>query len=509
VRALADLGPGVAQDDPLDLLAAVEFDDRLALFRRAKGEADVLEGTGEAPAPANAAGAGGQTLEWRRVTSGERRIQSALFIRNFPCVPVRRLRCCLDDLGHAHPLGDGRLRGQQAALAQDVFQAQLDGIHAQRLGQLVHLALGGEGALRAAKAAERAAGDVVGGHGVAVDVGVGDDIGAGDHQVGVAQHFGAGIGVGAAVEDKFGFDGSQFAVAGCAPSRLHPPFVALVVADDALRARPDDAHRSFDAALVQAHGGQAKDDLQRHVLAAAERPADGRVDDAHPVDGQPQRVGDLLLVFVRPLAADLHRDAAFLVDVADAGFGLEVGVLLVGQVVFALDDDLGRGPAGGHVALADQVVLDDIAAVPGVEDAFVLHCLADVGEEGALLPLDLDQAAGAGGDGLALGDDQGHVVAFPEADVGVGFVAAQADEYRLVVDAEAIFVDRHVLGRQHGDDTGQGLGCAGIDRHHASVGLAAEQDAAEEQIGRREVAGIERVAGHFVAGIHPLGHSCA
>ena len=57
-------------------------------------------------------------------------------------------------------------------------------------------------------------------------------------------------------------------------------------------------------------------------------------------------MGDLLLVLVRPLPGDLDRDAALVVDVAHCGFGLEVGVLLVGHLVRALDDDVGGGAAG-------------------------------------------------------------------------------------------------------------------------------------------------------------------
>ena len=69
-------------------------------------------------------------------------------------------------------------------------------------------------------------------------------------------------------------------------------------------------------------------DLHRHVLAAAERAADGRVDHPHLLDRQVQRVRDRLLVDVRPLARDLDRHPARLVDVGDAGLRLEVRVLL-------------------------------------------------------------------------------------------------------------------------------------------------------------------------------------
>jgi hypothetical protein len=229
--------------------------------------------------------------------------------------------------------------------------------------------------------------------------------------------------------------------------------VALVVADDAFLARPDDAHWAIDALLVQPQRRQAEDDLQRHVLASAERAADGRVLDAHTVGRQAQGVGDLPAVFVRPLAGDLDRHAPLVVNVADAGFGLQVGVLLMGQVVAPLDDDLGRGPAGVHVPLANLVVLEDVAAVPRVKHPFVLHRLVNVGDEGQRLPLDSDEGRGAGGVGLRFGHNQGDVIPLPQADVAVGLVAAQADKDGLVGQPQAVLVDRHVGGSEHGDLT--------------------------------------------------------
>ena len=49
--------------------------------------------------------------------------------------------------------------------------------------------------------------------------------------------------------------------------------------------------------LLFAGPGQTEDDLDRHVLLAAERTADLAVDDAHPLGGQTERVGDLFPVF--------------------------------------------------------------------------------------------------------------------------------------------------------------------------------------------------------------------
>jgi hypothetical protein len=69
-----------------------------------------------------------------------------------------------------------------------------------------------------------------------------------------------------------------------------------------------------------------------------------------------------------------------------------------------------------------------------------------------LFPLDADQGRGAGGVGFRLGHDHGDVIAFPQADVAVGLITAQADEDRLVGQAQAVLVDRHVGGGEDGDD---------------------------------------------------------
>jgi hypothetical protein len=172
VCALPHVCAGAGDDGALDALGPVQFHPGIAVFGKAQAEADILE--------------------------ADRR---------------------------AAPVGDATASGVERGL-----------VHAQRLGQLVHLALGGERPLRPAKAAERAAGHVVGRHGVAVHMGVGNLVGAGHHQIGVAQHLGAGIGVGPAVEDEFGLDSRQLAVLCRPPLGCHPRLVALVVADDTLLA---------------------------------------------------------------------------------------------------------------------------------------------------------------------------------------------------------------------------------------------------------------------------------
>ena len=76
------------------------------------------------------------------------------------------------------------------------------------------------------------------------------------------------------------------------------------------------------------HSRQAKRDLSRHVFFSTERAANGEIDNAYLLLGQPQHAGDLLTVFASPLAAGFDDDPALVVDVGRARFGLQIGELL-------------------------------------------------------------------------------------------------------------------------------------------------------------------------------------
>ena len=59
---------------------------------------------------------------------------------------------------------------------------------------------------------------------------------------------------------------------------------------------------------------------------------------------QVQGMIDLLLVFMRPLARHDDGDAARFVDISQARFRLQVGMLLPGRLVMPFDDDISRCP---------------------------------------------------------------------------------------------------------------------------------------------------------------------
>ena len=79
----------------------------------------------------------------------------------------------------------------------------------------------------------------------------------------------------------------------------------------------------------------------------------------------------LLSIFVGPLPANFYSNASSVVDVANARFGLQEGVFLVGQVIGAFYDDVSVVPTGVHIAFANLVFMQDVAAMPRLDNQFI------------------------------------------------------------------------------------------------------------------------------------------
>ena len=163
--------------------------------------------------------------------------------------------------------------------------------------------------------------------------------------------------------------------------------MALVVADDRLLAAPDQR----DGA-AQLPGGEREQMLDREVFAPTEGPADGGVAHDHLLFGQLEHRGDLAAVLVQPLPRRLDDHAALLVDIGDAGLGLQEGVLLPGGLELAFEDDVGLGEAARDVALADGDVQQQVRAELFVDQRRVgSQRGARIGHGGQVFVLDLDE----------------------------------------------------------------------------------------------------------------------
>jgi len=203
----------------------VQFDGRPGVLRRAEGEPDVFEGTGKSQAAAQMGRAGRAAQRLRRAPPSV----------TFPA-PTRRLGTGLEHLAHRDSFGKRRADRENSSFAQDIPPANLHRIDLERLGQQVHLSLGGVGRLRSAKTAERSTWNIVGIDRIGVDFDVGNVVGAGAQQGGVAQNLGGGVGIGPAVLDEFNLRPEESTFARGAPFRPDGEGVPFVVAEDRLLA---------------------------------------------------------------------------------------------------------------------------------------------------------------------------------------------------------------------------------------------------------------------------------
>ena len=259
--------------------------------------------------------------------------------------------------------------------AQPLSTPELDRVHSQGLGQAVDLLLVGHGGLGGSEAAHGHGDGVIGVDSVAVYFGVGDTIGAGHKGDGVIEHRDARGGVGAGVGDALDLDGDDLSLAGGSPLVAEVEGMAFAGVAERLLAGEDDLDRP-----AEDKGAESQEVLDVHILPPAKGPADGRNDLAHLVQGQLEEVGDLVQVVVGPLGGGDHRHPPLLVNVAHPGLRLQVGVLDHRGRVDILDDDIGAGEAGLHIALAHPDVVEDVRLPVLVhQGAALLHGLAGVG----------------------------------------------------------------------------------------------------------------------------------
>ena len=212
--------------------------------------------------------------------------------------------------------------------------AELERVLAQRVRDLVHVALEREEALRAAVAAEGA------GHGeVRVDGArlVAQVRAAVERERAVAGHAHDGErvrAVGAGVLEHLHLDGGEAAV-------LHPALdgddlrVARARRGQLLLARVLEPHRAAGA-----QGEHPAQVLDEDLLLAAEAAADARLDHADAADGDAEQGRDDAAHVERHLGGGAHHQAVVLVEPGDGDVRLDRGLLHVGDAVGLLEDAL-------------------------------------------------------------------------------------------------------------------------------------------------------------------------
>ena len=231
---------------------------------------------------------------------------------------------------------------ERASRLERVQEPQLDRVDVERGGELVHLRLGREARLHRAEAAHRTARRVVRVDGEAVDPDVVDRVRADGERARVRDDRGRARRVRAAVDED------------PHPHRHEPPLarrpvlgpdprrVAVDVADERLLAVVDDLHGPPGAQREH-----RRVDLHREVLAPAERATDAGEVNPHLLGLEVEAGRDLVAVDVEPLRRDVDVDAALAVRDRDPGLGAEERLILLADVVDALDGDV---PVGVGVA---------------------------------------------------------------------------------------------------------------------------------------------------------------
>ena len=242
-------------------------------------------------------------------------------------------------------------------------------------------------------------------------------------------------------------DGDEPAVARRAVLRPDLRRMAVDVARERLLAVVDHLH---GPARVQSE--QRGVDLDREVLAAAERAADAGEVDAHLLGGEREARRNLVAIDVDPLGGDVDVDASLPVRDGEAGLGAEERLVLGAHLVDAADRDVALGV---RIAVPDHHRADDVGARVLAEavaggravgmQRLLLRRLLGVGDRRQLLVGDLDRGGGAACFLRAVGGDDRH---------RLSVVADTVDrEHRLVGDLEAVRLrSGHVGVRQDGVD---------------------------------------------------------
>lgn len=456
----------------------------------ALGEADVLDADRVADAPDDALAVGG-VGEAARQLSYVRRLA-----RRQPLL-LRREGHRLDAAQEFGDRGRGvdRLSGrEECALFHRVEAAELDPVHAHRVGELVHLGLVGEARLYRAEAAHRAAGRVVGVEGDAVDVDVVDDVWARAQRGRVADDRRGGGGVRAAVQDDPGLEVGELAVLRGAVLVGELGRVAVDVAEEGLETVVDDLD-----GFAGAKGQQAGVDLHRQVLTTAERAADTRQRHPDLVLGQAEHRRDLAQVGVQPLGGDVEVDSAVLGGDRQARLGAEECLVLHAEGVLARDDEVGALASRFDIAPDDRLTVEDVRVVD-VADVVVGAVVVDedrvrrgrgglVRDDRQFAVLDLDLGGGTARGLRVVGGDDGD--RFPVvADLAVG-------EDRGVLDLQAVVlhVGRQVVVRHDGVDAGQCEGLGRVDRDDLGVRDRGAQDLAPQHVLVPHVRRVRELAG--------------
>ena len=304
------------------------------------------------------------------------------------------------------------------ALAHDVLEAQVGGVHVQHVGELVDGALHGKLALGGTVAAIRAAAVGVGVDGVPPKAARLHMVV--DRQALVARKAdrrGGVLAVRAGVGQRVQVDGRDGAVVHGTHLDGHLHLVARVARGDGLLAGVAAVART--AGLL---GDERHEDLAAARLLGAKAAADARLNDLYLRLRDIERLCDHAAHVEGHLRGGGHRDAAERVGRREGAEGLHGRGLRGLAGVGALKDDVALGEGLVQVAkvvdAAAHQVARDVAALRehkghvalGVDHDVVIECLGKVEQRLEHLIVDLDELERLVGGLLGLGGDDRHLL---------------------------------------------------------------------------------------------------
>ena len=379
-----------------------------------------------------------------------------------------------------------------------VQQAELEGVDARLLGELVHVRLEGEGQLRRAVAA----------HGLRVGVVRVDAGGLEAHvrhlvEAGRRHHHDRGRGraprgIGAIVKNEADVAEGQLALGVAALADLGPDRLPGRGGEELLFPVEEDLHRP-----PRAVGQQDGDVLEGvGVQLRAEAAPDGGVDHPH-LAAHPhglERFLEVGLGHARDLGDGVDGEVLARVEGGHAAGGAHAAVGHPARLEVALHDVGGRrfprlDVAGGELPRQTQAVVGDGLAlgVLVVDERRALgEGLLGVEDRGQVLVLHLDELEGFLGDLRCGGRDRRHLVA-------IGAHAVLLQGHVVFEQAEADL--GRVVGGQHRLDSGERVGFRGVDGEDLRVGPGGVEDLPEQHPRKGEVVDELRPTDDLLAGV--------
>ena len=392
-----------------------------------------------------------------------------------------------------HVPGDGHV-----PRVKDVLEPELHRVHPQRLGQPVHLHLGGEGCLGIAETAKGGAVWIVGDDAVRVHFDVGDLVGPAGKGRRAEEHRVGGGGIRAAVAINLHFGGDQPPVAGSAGAVAQMFRVPLARSEEGFSPRPDELHRAPGL-----HRAQRSDDLNGDVLFPPEPPAHRHVDHADFLKRQVECGGDVLLIVDRALAAHVYRyppqpprsGGEFHPGYSQAGLGFQVGVFDGRGEILTLNNHIRLGEPLLNVALTNRDVTKQIPVLVNCWRSLGKRLLG-IFDHRQRLVFNPDEGQRRLGLSLALRVHSGHDLA------QVTHAVLGKDRLILADDAKTVPAG-YVSGREHRRHARRTFGGRGVHAQQAGVGIRGTEHFGVEHALYVEVGGVLEPSGDLVHAVHP------